>query len=161
MKRLMLPLCWVALTPTGAAAQIELGIDGGLQVQMQTDQETWTSFTVPTGSLRVGFPRERLTIETLVAFQVSHYHDTDAYLALTPGVNLPLGSGGAYMRGEALMMLVSGGNNDGGLGAAIGVKKRIEASPASVRVELGFSRLFDAEVNRLRLVVGLATRIGG
>ncbi|MHB1191433.1 MAG: hypothetical protein ACYC6F_00180 [Longimicrobiales bacterium] len=59
------------------------------------------------------------------------------------------------------MTLVSGGNDDFGLGAAVGVKRRIRESPASVRFEFGFNRMFDAEVNRLRLLVGLSTAIGG
>ena len=161
MTKLLAALSLVLIAPVAANAQVELGMDGGLQMTMPSEGDSWTRFTVPTGLLRIGFPGERFTFETLMALQVSHYDDTDAYLALTPGVNLPVGTGGQYVRAEALMTLVSGGDDDFGLGAAFGIKKRIEDSPASVRFEVGFDRMFDAELNHLRLLVGLSTRVGG
>ena len=149
------------LTPVAAAAQVELGMDAGLEVAKPSEGDTWIHLTVPAPLVRIGFPRERMTFETLLAFQAIHYRDTDAYLALTPGVNLPIGDDGQYFRGEALLTFVSEGNDDFGLGAAFGIKRRIRESPASVRFEVGFNRMFDAEVNRLRLLVGLSTAIGG
>ena len=161
MRKLLSTLSLLLLTPVAAAAQVELGMDAGLEVARPAEGDTWIHFTVPAPLLRIGFPGERLTFETLLAFQAIHYRDTHAYLALTPGVNLPIGSDGQYFRGEALLTLVSEGNDDFGLGAALGIKRRIRESPASVRFEVGFNRMFDAEVNRLRLLVGLSTAIGG
>lgn len=161
MTKLVVVLSVILLTPLAGAAQVELGMDGALQISLPADGDPWAHFSVPWGTLRLGFPREGASFETLIAFQVSHRQDTDAFLALTPGINLPLGDGSRYLRGEALLNLVSEGHSDFGLGAALGMKKRIDDGPSSVRLEAGLNHLFDAEITRLRLLVGLSTILGG
>ena len=161
MKRMMVAVLVTLVLPVAAAAQVEIGVDGGLEVRDFSEGERTTAFSVPNSTLRIGFPRDGITFETLLNLQVVHWRDTDAVAFLTPGFNLALGEGGAYLRGEVPLVLVSEGDNDIGVGAAVGVKKPLADTPVSVRGEVGFNRLFDAELNRFRALVGLSVRIGG
>ena len=147
-----------------ADAQVEIGIDAGLRLDVVSGSDNLTRVNIPTGSARIGFPREQLSFETLLRFDIINSSGTFAVLDLRPGLNFPLGDGGGYVRGEGAMLLVSGGGNtetEFGAGAAFGLKKPINDGPISFRLEVGYDRFFDAGVNQFRLLFGLSAEVGG
>jgi hypothetical protein len=165
MKRLALVAACMLLAPVGVGAQVEVGIEAGLQLDNQSGFDDVTQFTVPSTTARIGFPGTGAWFETLLSLHVIHQSgETYSLLGLTPGLNLPLGDGGAYLRAEGAMLLTSGGsdtNTEFGAGGAFGVRKPIDDGPVSFRFELGYDRFFDAEVNRFRALLGLSVVIGG
>jgi len=58
LKRTFLPLLLVALAPTTVLAQIEFGIDGGLEITSTADtDDNVTEIAIPTDALRIGIWR--------------------------------------------------------------------------------------------------------
>ncbi len=164
MKRLLLLTSCLLFAPLAAGAQVEIGIDAGLQLDVQSGSDNLTRVNIPTGSARIGFPSEQVSFETLLSLDIISSDGTLTLLGLTPGLNFPVGSGGTYVRGEGAMLLVSGGGNtetEFGAGAAFGVKKPLDDGPISFRFEVGYDRFFDAEVNQFRLLFGLSAEVGG
>jgi len=165
MKRLPLLAACMLLAPVGAGAQVELGIEAGLQIDNTSSSDDVTQFTVPSTSVRIGFPGDGAWFETLLSLHVIHQSsETLSLLGLTPGLDFPLGDGGTYLRAEGTMLLASGGGDthtEFGAGGAFGVRKPIENGPASFRFEVGYDRFFDAEYNRVRMLIGLSVVVGG
>lgn len=159
----LLTLC-LLVAPQAANAQVEIGIDAGVQLETQSGLDNRTQLSIPTGSGRIGFPGERVSFETLASLNVISRNGTVTLLGLTPGVNFAVGEGGGYVRAEGAMLLVSGGGDtdtEFGAGAAAGLKKPINGGPVSFRLEVGYDRFFDAEVNQFRLLFGLSAALGG
>jgi hypothetical protein len=151
------------LVPAVAQAQVEIGMEGGLQISKGIGDAV-TEFDVPVGTVRIGFPSDNVSFETLMSLNVLNVNSTLTLLNLTPGVNFPLGEGDAYLRVEGAMLLASGGGEtetELGAGGAFGVKKAIDETDVSFRFEVGYDRFFDAEVNQFRVLLGLSVTVGG
>ena len=167
MKHLPLLTACLLFAPLAADAQVEIGIDAGLKLDVIPGSDNVTQVNIPTGSARIGFrpPGDRLSFETLLSFDIISSGGTFAVLDLKPGLNFSVGDGGGYyVRGEVAMLLLSGGgttDTEFGGGAAFGVKKPINDGPISFRFEVGYDRFIDADVNQFRLLFGLSAEVGG
>lgn len=165
MRRILLLSAICVLAPAAADAQVEIGIEAGIQLDDRPVADNLFRLNVPRAMARIGFPREALTFESLFSFDiVDGGGSTLTFLNIIPGLNFPFGDQGAYVRGEVPMQLVSGGGDtetEFGLGAAIGIKKAIDDGPVSTRFEFGYDRLFDAEINSFRILFGLGVLVGG
>jgi len=137
----------VVATGAGGDPAIEVGIDAGAEINV-FEGDNLTSFGLPTSTLRLTIPAGNLAVETLIGFSRTSSGDTSAsLLRLVPGVNVPLGENGAYVRGElaiARAAFSSGPSDDSdsqfGFGGAVGVKKQISDGPVSWRAEAGVDR---------------------
>jgi hypothetical protein len=165
MRRILLLSAIFVLAPAAAKAQVEIGIEAGIQLDDRPVVDNVFQLSVPRGLARIGFSGETLTFESLFSFDIRDGGgDTVTLLNIMPGLNLPFGDQGAYVRGEVPMQLVSGGGDtetDFGLGAAVGIKRAIDGGPVSTRFEFGYDRLFDAELNSFRVLFGLGVLVGG
>ena len=164
MKRVLLLTAALTLIPTATAAQVEIGIDAGLMLDNRSNIDDVFQLNVPTARVRIGFPQETWSFETLLSFDIFDSNGTLTSLDLTPGVNIHMGDGGFYLRPEGAMMLISGDGDtetEFGAGVAGGVRNAIDGGPAHFRFEVGYDRFFDAEVNRFRALVGVSVVLGG
>lgn len=175
MKRAALLLVSLLLVPVGAAGQVEVGFDAGVIFDTGFEfSENVTTFSIPTGSVRLGFGAgDALTVETLFnVSRVSSDGESFTALGIVPGVNYTLGDGGFYLRGEAGLMRASissdfgdGSQTQYTLGAAAGVKRAIGDGPVSFRFEGGFGKWLEDEdeglegFNRIRLLFGLSAEL--
>ncbi|MDX1646386.1 MAG: hypothetical protein R3304_04505 [Longimicrobiales bacterium] len=169
MKRIFLLSVALMLAPTMLAAQVEIGIDGGLSIESVDDaNDDVTSFSVPTSGLRVGFMGgETVVIESRVALAYTSVGDFSlTRLTLVPGVNVLLGEQ-FYVRGEAGLAYVS--DDDDSLtqfllGAAAGLRVPV-ADGVLFRAEGGFDRWLENEDEfiraswEIRLLAGLSAVI--
>jgi len=162
------------LIPVGVNAQVELGIDAGLTVDMYDDQggfeiDNLNSLALPASWLRVGFgATEMISVETAVSFQrLSQGDNSLTTIVLVPGVNIAIGESGFYLRGEAGLQRISD-DDDGvtqfSVGAAAGLKKAIKDGPISFRLEGGFAKWLEKEgealgYNRLRILMGISATV--
>jgi hypothetical protein len=160
----MVLACCLTVLPSALMAQVEVGIEGGLQLHTQADADNLTQFDLPVSWVRLGFPREHTSFEMLAALRVHHASgQTVTLLESTPGLNFPVGDGTSYVRGEMVLSAVfSDGDNatEWGAGIAYGVRKPIDEGPISFRFEVGYDRFFDSDVNRFRALVGLSATLG-
>jgi len=174
MKR-ALPFLFAGLllAPAAASAQLELGIDGGLTIDMYDvdgfDVDNLNTFAFPASWLRVGFgATEMISVETALSFQrLSQGDNSLTTIVLVPGVNVALGESGFYVRGEAGLQRIS--DEDDGVtqftvGVAAGLKKAINEGPIAFRLEGGFGKVLEKEnealgYNRVRLLMGISATV--
>lgn len=173
MKRAAL-LVGLLLVPVGVQGQVEVGFDAGLTLDNYEFSESLTTIGIPTGTARIGFAAgETITVETLMNLsRLSSDGDSFTTISLIPGVNVALGDGGFYLRGEAGLMRVSFGGefSDGSetqytLGAAGGLKRAIGDGPISFRLEAGLGKWLEDEdaglesFTRIRLLFGFSAEL--
>jgi len=164
MGRLFVLATCLALLPGNASAQLEVGIDSGLTLSFVSGTDNLTQLAVPTSAVRLGSAGDGARFETLLGFNLISSGGTVTILNVVPGFNFPVGEGGAYLRPEAGLNLISGGGDtetDFLVGIAAGVRNSIRGGPVFARFEVGFDRWFDSEVNQLRATVGLSAVVGG
>ena len=105
-------LAALLVTPVGLAAQVEIGVDAGYVLDAFDEvEDQFGSFTpddqttiaFPTPWLRVAFgASEAISVETMASLtRFSSDGDAITTILLLPGVNVALGDGGFYVRGEA------------------------------------------------------------
>lgn len=152
------------LLPVAAEAQIEVGLDAGLTLSAVSGRDNLTRFSVPASALRLGGSGDGMRFETLFGLTVLSSDGTVTILNVIPGLNFPMGEGGAYVRPEAGLNLISGGGNTESeflAGVAAGLRKSVDDGPVFFRLEVGFDRWFDTEVNQFRALAGLSVVVGG
>jgi hypothetical protein len=150
--------------PLGVNAQVEIGIDGGVGWSKVSDFDATTTISIPTGNVRLGFPSDQLSFETLLSFDLVNSDGTLTIFSAYPGVNFPLGDGNYYLRGEAALQFISiesESESELGAGIGLGVKKPVGDTPISFRFEVAYDRWFDAKVNEVRVLVGLSMLVEG
>ena len=164
------------LVPTATSAQVELGIDGGLTVDIPDidGADNLNTISFPASWLRVGFgAMEMISVETMLAFQRLSEGDASASsILLMPGVNVALGESGFYVRGEVGLQRASfdfDGNGDSqtqfGLGAAAGLKKAIADGPIAFRLEGGLAKWLEKEEDgvpgytSIRILMGISATV--
>jgi hypothetical protein len=172
MRSILAGLCLLVAAPVAVHAQVEVGVDGGLVFNTGFEtSDNVTQISIPTGRARVGFPMgELLTLETLLGFQrVSLGGESGSALNLLPGMNVRLGDGGGYLRGEVAVARASfGGESETqwGFGGAVGVRMQVDDA-VFFRLEGGFDRWledqdsFQEAYNEIRITVGVSAIVGG
>ena len=137
MRRALLLAIGILALPVVGEAQIELGMDAGATL-VRSGGESATTFGLPLGSLRIGFPRESFTIESRLRVNIVNVSDvTLTVIRFAPGVLFPVGSN-LYVRGEVVLDFLSGGSgsvNQLGFGGAVGTQRQIGDGPVSLRFE--------------------------
>ena len=162
MRRALLLGMGLLVLPSVGEAQVELGVDAGLIVDRE-DGESSTTFRIPTATIRLGFPRESISFESLVGVAiVSEFDETVTTIALLPGIVFTLGSN-VYLRGEVVVTYVreaGSGASQFGFGGAVGTKRQIGDGPVSLRFEGGVDRLLENDdffsTTEFRALVGLS-----
>ena len=137
----------VVATGAGGDPAIEIGLDAGAEIDI-FDDDNLTTFGIPRSVFRLTIPAGNLAFETLIGFTRTSSGDTSAsLLRLVPGVNVPLGEDGAYVRGEVAVTraafssgTIDDSDSQFGFGGAVGVKKQISDGPVSWRAEAGVDR---------------------
>jgi hypothetical protein len=163
--------------PMAVNGQVELGLDMGFTLQAFDEPEGFTgeidnlnTIQIPVPAVRVGFSAGGIaSVEALATLEsVGDGDDRLTLIRLLPGVNVGLGEGGFYVRGEGGLVFLDDGNDSEtqfALGVAAGIKRAIPGG-ANLRVEGGFDKWFeDADAgllgtNEFRLLVGFGFVIG-
>jgi len=164
MRQLIIFITLLIL-PAIAEAQIELGFDVGLTVDKSAGI-THNSYDIPAKYLRIGFPRGRVSFESLVA--INHQRIGRSHLTIVevlPGIMYQLNR--YYVRGEVAMLLVSSNfdrsSSQFGYGVAVGSRRALRG-PVFLRLETGITKwagnvdYFGRSV--FRALVGLSVVVG-
>jgi hypothetical protein len=170
MKRMAFMLLALLVAPAAVQAQVEVGVDAGLTIDKASGSDALTTISVPASSVRIGFTAgDMVSVETLFSFiRASSGGESASNLALIPGVNVSLGEGGFYIRGEAGLMRVSFSDDSGTqftVGGAAGLKKAVNDGPVSFRMEAGFGRWLEnaddgfGAFTRIRLLLGISAAL--
>ena len=153
------------MLPSALGAQVEFGFDSGMVIERSGGLKR-TTFRVPSRFLRVGFPGERVSFETLLAFthqKVGRQSGTS--IEVIPGVSFYYGRG-LYVRGEAGLFLTSGAvsRSQFAYGFAVGSRRRIGEGPLFFRLETGLTKWQESAdytaSSNFRFLVGLSAVIG-
>jgi len=140
-RSLMLALGLIVL-PSLSAAQVEIGLDTGLEIEMVDGFDDNTSFHMPSTWARVALSAgESLLIEPLIGFEYFGEGDLSEHaLLLIPGVDYLFGER-FYLRGEAGLARYSESDTgfdsswtQYGLGGGAGIRMRLGDS-ALLRIE--------------------------
>lgn len=170
MKRMLFTLLVLLVAPAAVQGQVEIGVDAGLTIDKASGSDALTTISVPASSVRLGFAAgDMVSVETLFAFaRVSSGGESASSLGFVPGLNVRLGEGGFYLRGEAGLQRLSFGDGSATqftLGGAAGLKKAVNDGPVSFRLEAGFGRWLENEddglgaFNRIRLLMGISAAL--
>ena len=147
MKHALFIAMGLLVLPLAAEAQVELGIDAGLELN-RSGGDNITTFVIPRAMLRIGIPRESITFEALVGINSINDSGGDfTLITFLPGIVYPFGSS-HYVRGEVGLLYVSEVLASGAVrsltqfafGGAIGTKRQIGDGPVSLRFEGGVDR---------------------
>ena len=165
MRRALLLGIGIFLLPSVGEAQVELGLDAGLGYA-RASGESITGFSIPMSTLRIGFPRESINIETLVGISILNANDeTLTLIEFLPGAVFTLDSN-MYLRGEVALNFISGGGNSStqfGFGGAVGYKRQIGDGPVSLRFEGGVDQFLEnddfASRTEFRALVGFSVAV--
>jgi len=167
MRRVLLVALVLAVLPQFAAAQVEIGVDGGLVID-RSNGSTVTQFSTPISAFRLSFPRESFTFESLISVNVISANDeTVSILSLIPGLAFSL-SPNVYLKGEVAITYLSGGGssaNQFGFGGAIGWKRQLGDGPVSVRLEGAVDQMLENDdfsaTTEFRGTAGISAAVGG
>ena len=166
MKHLCLMAVTLLVLPMPALSQVEIGIDAGLSIAILDEGDNLTTFSIPSGHLRFGFPAgDRVIIEPLLTFALISGDGTFTATSLMPGIVYLFSDSGDsqfYVRGEAGLLLLTGGGESAsqlGVGGAVGLR-RPAGDNLILRLEGGFDTWFDNDDfesrNELRALVGFS-----
>ena len=137
MKLALFLTVGLLVLPPVAEAQVELGFDSGVTVD-RTLSNNFTTFAIPSSWLRIGIPGETIAFESLLSFAVQSAGDqTATAIKFLPGI-LYHWRAGTYFKGEAGMLLVTGGGStlsQFAFGVAVGNKRQIGPGPLYLRFE--------------------------
>jgi hypothetical protein len=135
------------LTPVLVAAQVEIGLDAGVNVRVFDDvsgvsTDSQMEFDVPSDWARVAFAAgDNLLVETLVSFErTSQGDESTGRIVIIPGVVFLLGEQ-LYVRGEAGLARTS---FDPGTASA-SATQYLFGGAAGLRMPLGDNALFRIE----------------
>jgi len=111
MTRTLIVALGLLFSPVLVAAQVEVGLDTGLEIEMIDGSDNTTAFHLPTTWARIAFAAgETLLIEPLVGFEYFSQGDvSENRIILIPGVDLLLGER-LYIRGEVGLIRYSEDN---------------------------------------------------
>ena len=165
MKRALLLGVGLLVLPCVAEAQLEVGFDAGVAVRRQPGSDQ-TTFSVPSGWLRVGFPGETISFESLMEVTVLRaFGQTASLVRLLPGIAYNYRPN-AYFRGEVGMLLLNQPGSSASqfaLGIATGTKRQLGPGPLYLRLEVGLDRWLPSsdfrKSSEFRGVVGLSVVI--
>lgn len=173
MRRSLVLAFGLLLVPSIVAAQVEIGVDGGLSIESIDDaDENITAFSIPNTEVRVGFwAGEALIIETRFGLDWTSVGDFSfTGLGFVPGVNFLFGER-FYARGEAGFVYLA--EDDGAddesatqllLGAAAGMRVPV-VDNIVFRLEGGLDRWLENEDEfipaswEFRIVAGLSAMV--
>lgn len=142
MKRSLVLVLGLLVVPAFVSAQIELGLDTGIEIDVVDGLDNNTSFHLPSTWARVAFTwGESLLIEPLLGFEAYSEGDlSETTLMLIPGANYLLGEQ-FYLRGEVGVARYSASDTgvdtswmQYGLGGGAGMRMRLGDS-ALLRLE--------------------------
>ena len=166
MKRALFFAVGLLVLPPVAEAQIELGFDSGVRV-VRAGGLSQTRVDIPAGWLRVGFPGETFTFESLIDFTVAFSSgQTASVIRILPGIVYHYRAS-TYFRGEVGLLLI----NEAGdslsqfaFGIAVGTKRQIGPGPLYLRLEAGIDQWREnndfAESSEYRALVGISVVVG-
>ena len=142
MKLALFLAAGLLVLPPVAEAQIQLGFDSGVRIE-RVGGLTETTFEIPSNWLRIGFPVETFTIESLISlFAQRSSGQTVSVISFLPGIVYDYRAN-LYVRGEVGLLLISASGSSVsqfGYGVAVGNKRQIGPGPLYLRFELGIDQ---------------------
>ena len=142
MKRALFLAVGLLVLARVAEAQIELGFDSGVRIE-RFGGLTQTTFDIPSNWLRIGFPVETFTIESLISLVAQRSSgQTVSRISFLPGIVYDYRAN-LYVRGEVGLLLFSQGGSSVSqfaYGVAVGTKRQIGPGPLYLRFEFGIDQ---------------------
>jgi hypothetical protein len=175
MKRILVLTLGLLVAPAVVSAQVEIGLDAGLSIEMISDvDDNFIGFAIPSSGMRVGFMAgEQIIVETRLGVDYLKFGDTSgSSVDIAPGINF-LVNDQFYVRGEAGLSRSSFDDGTGSVsstqylfGGAVGIRRPL-GDGAVLRLEGGVDRWlensddFIPASTEIRLGVGVSAVVGG